>query len=200
MAASESSAVGCAPQNTTLTIESVWRGWFGVSIASCADVSAARGGTNAQETAREFLGTATLVLFGCGSAVLAGPEVGQLGISFAFGLAIVAMAYGIGPVSGCHVNPAVSFGAYLAGRMSINEMVQYWVVSPRRRTDRRGHSLRPLRRARRATKSPSTASARMALATPISAGYPPRQRWRSRSLQPSSSSSTSVRRRPRRCP
>jgi len=77
----------------------------------------------------EFLGTATLVLFGCGSAVLAGPEVvGQLGISFAFGLTIVAMAYGIGPVSGCHVNPAVSLGAYLAGRMSINEMVQYWVA------------------------------------------------------------------------
>ncbi len=76
----------------------------------------------------EFVGTATLVLFGCGSAVLAGPEVGQLGISFAFGLAIVAMAYGIGPVSGCHVNPAVSLGAYLAGRMTINEMVQYWVA------------------------------------------------------------------------
>jgi aquaporin Z len=76
----------------------------------------------------EFIGTAALVLFGCGAAVLAGPEVGQLGISFAFGLAIVAMAYGIGPISGCHVNPAVSFGAYLAGRMSINEMVQYWVA------------------------------------------------------------------------
>src|SRR5262245_9581699 len=76
----------------------------------------------------EFFGTAVLVLFGCGSAVLAGPEVGQLGISFAFGLAIVAMAYGIGPISGCHVNPAVSFGAYLAGRMGINEMVQYWVA------------------------------------------------------------------------
>ena len=44
-------------------------------------------------------------------AVLAGGEVGQLGIAFAFGLAIVAMAYGIGPISGCHVNPAVSFGA-----------------------------------------------------------------------------------------
>jgi aquaporin Z len=76
----------------------------------------------------EFLGTATLVLLGCGSAVLAGPMVGQLGISFAFGLAIVAMAYGIGPISGCHVNPAVSFGAYLAGRMGINEMVQYWLA------------------------------------------------------------------------
>jgi len=76
----------------------------------------------------ELVGTATLVFFGCGSAVLAGPEVGQLGIAFAFGLAIVAMAYGIGPISGCHVNPAVSFGAFLAGRMSANEMVQYWVA------------------------------------------------------------------------
>lgn len=74
----------------------------------------------------EFIGTLTLLLFGCGSAVLAGGEVGQLGIAFAFGLAIVAMAYGIGPISGCHVNPAVSFGAFLAGRMSMQEMFQYW--------------------------------------------------------------------------
>lgn len=74
----------------------------------------------------EFIGTAALVFFGCGSAVLAGPEVGQLGIAFAFGLAIVAMAYGIGPISGCHVNPAVSFGAFISGRMSANEMVMYW--------------------------------------------------------------------------
>lgn len=64
----------------------------------------------------EFVGTFTLVLFGCGAAVLAGfGIVGQLGIAFAFGLAIVAMAYGIGPVSGRHVNPAVSFGAWIAG-------------------------------------------------------------------------------------
>ena len=76
----------------------------------------------------EFIGTATLVLFGCGAAVLAGDNVGQLGIAFAFGLAIVAMAYGIGPVSGCHVNPAVSFGAFIAGRMSLNEMLLYWVA------------------------------------------------------------------------
>jgi aquaporin Z len=76
----------------------------------------------------EFIGTATLVLFGCGSAVLAGDTVGQLGISFAFGLAIVAMAYGIGPISGCHVNPAVSFGAFVAGRMSLNDMLIYWVA------------------------------------------------------------------------
>lgn len=79
--------------------------------------------------AAEFIGTAVLVLFGCGSAVLAGFDiVGQLGIAFAFGLAIVAMAYGIGPVSGCHVNPAVSFGAFVAGRMSLNEMLLYWVA------------------------------------------------------------------------
>ena len=77
----------------------------------------------------EFLGTAALVLIGCGAAVLAGPgNVGQLGIAFAFGLAIVAMAYGIGPVSGCHVNPAVSFGVFLAGRMSVTDMAMYWVA------------------------------------------------------------------------
>jgi len=76
----------------------------------------------------ELLGTFTLVLLGCGSAVLAGGEVGQLGIAFAFGLAIVAMAYGIGPVSGCHVNPAVSFGAFVAGRMPMNTMLRYWAA------------------------------------------------------------------------
>ena len=76
----------------------------------------------------EFVGTFTLVLLGCGSAVLAGGEVGQLGIAFAFGLAIVAMAYGIGPISGCHVNPAVSLGAFVAGRMPLNAMLQYWAA------------------------------------------------------------------------
>lgn len=82
----------------------------------------------------EAIGTFTLVLFGCGAAVLAGAgtagveAVGQLGIAFAFGLAIVAMAYGIGPISGCHVNPAVSFGAFVSGRMSAGEMIQYWIA------------------------------------------------------------------------
>ena len=76
----------------------------------------------------ELIGTFALVLFGCGSAVLAGGEVGQLGIAFAFGLAIVAMAYGIGPISGCHVNPAVSFGAFIAGRMDGKTMLTYWVA------------------------------------------------------------------------
>lgn len=79
--------------------------------------------------AAEFIGTFTLVLLGCGAAVLAGfGVIGQEGIAWAFGLAIVAMAYGIGPVSGCHVNPAVSFGAWLAGRMPASEMIGYWVA------------------------------------------------------------------------
>lgn len=78
--------------------------------------------------AAELVGTLTLVLFGCGSAVLAGEHVGQLGIALAFGLAIVAMAYGIGPISGCHVNPAVSFGAFIAGRMDGKTMLTYWVA------------------------------------------------------------------------
>jgi len=76
----------------------------------------------------EFIGTLTLVLFGCGAAVLGAEHVGQLGIALAFGFAIVAMAYGIGPVSGCHVNPAVSLAAFVAGRMSVKDMLLYWAA------------------------------------------------------------------------
>jgi aquaporin Z len=75
----------------------------------------------------EFVGTFTLVLFGCGTAVVAGKDVGHAGIAFAFGLALVAMAYGIGPVSGCHINPAVSLGVFTAGRMSAGDLVGYIV-------------------------------------------------------------------------
>lgn len=76
----------------------------------------------------EFVGTFTLVLFGCGAAVIAGPEVGFLGISFAFGLALIAMAYGIGPISGCHINPAVSLGVLIAGRMTVGDFIQYAIA------------------------------------------------------------------------
>jgi aquaporin Z len=79
--------------------------------------------------AAEFIGTFALVLLGCGAAVLAGFNiVGQDGIAWAFGLAIVAMAYGIGAVSGCHINPAVSFGAWIAGRMNRTDMLVYWAA------------------------------------------------------------------------
>ncbi len=76
----------------------------------------------------EFIGTFTLVLFGCGAAVIAGGDIGLLGISFAFGLALIGMAYAIGPVSGCHINPAVSLGAVAAGRMQMNEAIRYIVA------------------------------------------------------------------------
>lgn len=76
----------------------------------------------------ELIGTAILVLFGCGSAVIAGAAIGYTGIALAFGLAIVAAAYGIGAISGAHLNPAVSFGMVAAGRMSVAEAVQYAIA------------------------------------------------------------------------
>ncbi|WP_297781463.1 aquaporin [uncultured Roseovarius sp.] len=78
-----------------------------------------------QKQLAEFIGTFTLVLFGYGAAVLAGGDIGLAGISFAFGFALIGMAYGIGPVSGCHINPAVSLGAVAAGRMSLSEAAGY---------------------------------------------------------------------------
>jgi aquaporin Z len=86
-----------------------------------------------KKPAAEFIGTFALVFFGCGAAVIAGMGSGPtaidvLGIAFAFGLAIVAMAYGIGPISGCHVNPAVSFGVLVAGRMTMSDFISYVIA------------------------------------------------------------------------
>ena len=81
-----------------------------------------------QKFVAEFIGTLTLVLFGCGAAVLGGENVGQLGIALAFGFAIVAMAYGIGSISGCHVNPAVSLAVFIAGRMNARDLGLYWIA------------------------------------------------------------------------
>ncbi len=75
----------------------------------------------------ELVGTFILVVFGVGTAVVAGDKVGIPGIALAFGLALVCAAYGIGPISGCHINPAVSLGVFVAGRISIVDLVGYWV-------------------------------------------------------------------------
>jgi aquaporin Z len=80
----------------------------------------------------EFIGTAWLVLGGCGSAVLAAayPElgIGFAGVSLAFGLTVLTMAYAIGHVSGCHLNPAVSVGLWVGGRFPASELVPYIVA------------------------------------------------------------------------
>jgi len=80
----------------------------------------------------EFFGTLVLVLMGCGSAVLAGANgttgVGILGIAFAFGLSVVAMAYAIGHISGCHINPAISIGMVVVGRMQAKEAGVYIIA------------------------------------------------------------------------
>ena len=76
----------------------------------------------------EFIGTTVLVLFGCGSAAIAGSTLGTLGIALAFGLSIVAMAYVIGNISGCHINPAVSLAMLISKKMSVKDFVFYVIA------------------------------------------------------------------------
>ncbi|GAB3909684.1 aquaporin Z [Larkinella knui] len=82
----------------------------------------------------ELFGTFSLVLFGCGAAGISGitatgpAGIGLLGISFAFGLAVVVMAYAIGPISGCHINPAITISMLVAGKIKAGEAIGYIVA------------------------------------------------------------------------
>lgn len=86
---------------------------------------------NTKKYIAEFIGTFTLTLFGCGSAALSGGidgKLGILGISMAFGLSIVAMAYAIGDISGCHINPAVSLAMLISKKLDMKDFVGYVIA------------------------------------------------------------------------
>jgi len=76
----------------------------------------------------EMIGTFWLVFGGCGSAIFAAHAIGVLGVALAFGLTVVTMAYAIGPISGCHLNPAVSLGLWAGGRLRTAELLPYIVA------------------------------------------------------------------------
>lgn len=82
----------------------------------------------------EFIGTFCLVLFGCGAAVVSGISatgpagIGLLGISLAFGVAVVVMAYAIGPISGCHINPAITISMVVGGKMKMSDAIGYIIA------------------------------------------------------------------------
>lgn len=84
--------------------------------------------TTSQKFIAETLGTFVLTFFGCASAAVAGAVLGNVGIALTFGLSIVAMAFVIGNISGCHINPAVSLGLFLDKRLSGKDLICYWIA------------------------------------------------------------------------
>ena len=81
-----------------------------------------------QKYTAEFFGTFVLVFAGVGSAVLAGSVIGNVGVSIAFGLALLAMVYTIGPISGCHINPAVTLGVLMRKKISGKDAAMYVIA------------------------------------------------------------------------
>jgi aquaporin Z len=78
--------------------------------------------------AAELIGTFVLVFGGCGAAVLAGSHIGFAGVAFAFGFSLLVMAYAIGPISGCHINPAVTFSLLLSGKFEAKYVPGYVIA------------------------------------------------------------------------
>jgi aquaporin Z len=76
----------------------------------------------------EIVGTAVLLIIGPGSAIIASNVIGNYGVAFAFGLALLAMAYTIGHISGCHINPAVTLGFLLSRKITVVQSIYYWVA------------------------------------------------------------------------
>ena len=85
-------------------------------------------GDDCRKYAAELIGTAALVLIGCGSAVIAGQHVGFLGIAFAFGLTVLVMVYAIGNISGCHINPAITVAMLVAGKIKGKDAIAYIIA------------------------------------------------------------------------
>jgi aquaporin Z len=83
---------------------------------------------NTKKYAAEGVGTLLLVFFGLGSAIFGIDQIGPMGVALTFGFTLLALAYTFGPVSGCHINPAVTLGMLIARRISVTDAVAYWVA------------------------------------------------------------------------